>query len=50
MTGLDELYGLGFPASEEDDEKYESVTARQIQSVAQKHLRPGHCIMAVTHP
>ena len=50
MTGLDELYGLGYNASTEDDKKYEAITARQIQSAAQKHFRPGNCIVAVTQP
>jgi zinc protease len=49
-TGLDELYGLGYEASDEEDEKFEAVTPRQIQQAAQKYLRPGHCVMAVTHP
>jgi len=49
-TGLDELYGLGYQASDEEDEKFEAVTPRQIQQAAQKYLRPGHCVMAVTHP
>ena len=50
MTGLDELYGLGFQSSDEDDKKYEIVTSREIQSVAQKYFRPSQCVMAVTHP
>ena len=50
MSGLDELYGLGYESSEKDDEKYESITKQQIEAAAQKHLRPGQCVMAVTHP
>ena len=50
MTGLDELYGLGYESSEKDDEKYESITKQQIEAAAQKYLRPGQCVMAVTHP
>ena len=50
MSGLDELYGLGFQSSEKDDEKYESITKAQIEAAAQKYLRPGQCVMAVTHP
>jgi zinc protease len=49
-TGLDELYGLGYAANDEEDEKIEAVTPRQIQQAAQKYLRPGSCVMAVTHP
>ena len=49
-TGLDELYGLGFAASEEEDEKIDAVTPREVQQAAQKYLRPGHCVMAVAHP
>ena len=48
--GLDELYGLGYAAGDDEDEKFEAVTARQVQQIAQKYLRPSQCVMAVTHP
>ena len=48
--GLDELYGLGHGASDEEDEKIEAVTPAEVQQAAQKYLRPSQCVMAVTHP
>ena len=49
-TGLDELYGIDYAAHEDEDAKYEAVTAREVQAAAQKYLRPAQCVMAVTHP
>ena len=42
MTGLDELYGLGFESSDKDDEKYESITRQQIEAVAQNTFVPAN--------
>ena len=35
MTALDELYGLGYQRTEQEDAKYEAVTLEQIKAVAQ---------------
>lgn len=48
--GLDELFGLGYDASDHDDEKYESVTVDQIRDVAAKYFQPASCVVAVSHP
>lgn len=47
---LDELYGLGYAHSENDDARYEAVTTGQIQTVARRHLNPGACVVAVLQP
>ena len=48
--GLDELFGLGYDASDHDDEKYESVTIEQIREVATKYFQPATCVVAISHP
>ena len=48
--GLDELFGLGYNASEHDDEKYEAVSVGQIRDVAAKYFQPASCVVAVSHP
>ena len=49
-AGLDELYGLGFDSSDEDETRIEEVSLESIQAAAQKYLDPDHCVIAVTHP
>lgn len=49
-TALDELYGLGWQRSEQDDAKYEAVTLEQIKAVAQKYLRPDNYVVAIIKP
>jgi zinc protease len=49
-TALDELYGLGYQRTEQDDAKYEAVTLEQIKAVAQKYLKPDALIVAVVKP
>jgi zinc protease len=48
--GLDELFGLGYDASDHDDEKYESITGEQIRDVAAKYFQPATCVVAVSRP
>ena len=48
--GLDELFGLGYDASDHDDKKYESVTIEQIRDVATKYFQPATCVVAISHP
>ncbi len=49
-TALDELYGLGYQRTEQDDAKYEIVTLEQIKAVATKYLKPDASIIAVVKP
>jgi zinc protease len=50
ITALDELYGLGFQRSEQDDAQYEAVTLDQIKAVAQKYLKPEGFVVSVVKP
>ncbi len=47
---LDELYGLGWQRSDQDDAKYEAVTLEQIKAAAQKYLKPENTVVAVVMP
>ena len=49
-TSLDELYGLGWQRTEQDDAKYEAVTLEQIKAVAQKYLKPETAVIAIIKP
>ena len=48
--GLDELFGLGYDASDHDHEKYEAITVEQTRDVAAKYFQPASCVVAVSHP
>ncbi len=50
LTALDELYGLGYQHSEQDDAQYEAVTLEQIRAAAQKYLQPDAAVVAVIKP
>ncbi len=49
-TALDELYGLGWQRSEQDDAKYEAVTLEECKAVAQKYLSPETVVVAILKP
>ena len=49
-TGLDELYGLGYQNTEQEDAHYEAVTLEQIRAIAQKYLKPDLQVVAVVKP
>lgn len=44
---LEELYGLGFDHSEQDDARYEAVTLEQVKVVAEKYLQPEASVVAI---
>ena len=50
MAGLDELYGLGYASSDDDEVKIKALSTSQVRAVTQKYLRPENYIMAVIHP
>jgi zinc protease len=49
-AALDELYGLGFAHSDEDDARYEAVTLEQVHSAVRKYLTPEAMIVSVIKP
>ncbi len=49
-TALDELYGLGYRNSDEEDARFEAVTLEQVISAARKYLPPEACVIAVVRP
>jgi zinc protease len=49
-SALDELYGLGYQNSDEEDSHFEAVTLAEIQRVAQTYLTPENCIIAIVQP
>jgi len=49
-TALDELYGLGYANSDNEDAKYEAVTLEQIRAVAKKYLKPQALVISVVKP
>ena len=50
MTGLDELYGLGFDANEREDEHLQAVTCADTQAAAVKYFNPNHSVVALSRP
>jgi zinc protease len=49
-SALDELYGLGFAHSDEDDARFEAVTLAQVKAAAQKYLTPETMVISVIKP
>ena len=49
-SSLDELYGLGFDHSDEEDRRITAVTLSEVKAVAQKYLRPDAAVVAVLSP
>lgn len=46
-AALDELYGLGYAWGDQDDERYEAVTADDVRAVAQRLLRPEASVVSI---
>ncbi len=49
LYALDEIYGLGFDHSYTVPEIIKSITAKQIQTAAQKYLVPERAVMSIVH-
>ena len=49
LYGLDEIYGQGYRHSLEVPELIESITAKEIQTAAQKFLRPESATLSIVH-
>ena len=49
-AALDELYGLGYQFSDQEDAKYESVNADDIKSVAARYLGSHAVVIAAVKP
>jgi len=47
---LDELYGLGYAYTDQEDALYEAVTLDQVKAAAQKYLQPEALVIAVVKP
>jgi zinc protease len=50
LHALDELYGLGFEYSDQEDAKIEAVTLDQIKAAAQKYLKPDAFVISIVRP
>jgi zinc protease len=46
-AALDELYGLGYAWGDQDDQRYEAVTADDVRAVAQRLLRPEASVVSI---
>ncbi len=49
-TALDELYGLGYAHTDQEDALYEAVTLEQVKAAAQRYLQPTALVIALTRP
>jgi len=49
-SALDELYGLGFDISEQEDALYDAVTLDQVKAAADKYLAAEKAVIAVVRP
>jgi zinc protease len=49
-TALDELYGLGYAHTDQEDALYEAVTLDQVKAAAQKYIQPEALVIAVVKP
>ena len=49
-TALDELYGLGYAHTDQEDALYAAVPLDQVKAAAQKYLQPDALVIAVVKP
>ncbi len=49
-TALDELYGLGFDYSDQEDRELEGVTVDHIRQIASRYLLPANAVVSVISP
>jgi zinc protease len=49
-NALDELYGLGYAHTDQEDALYEAVTLEQVKAVVQKYLRADAMVIAMVRP
>jgi predicted Zn-dependent peptidase len=47
---LDELYGLGFDFSPQEDQLFQAVTPDQIRLAAKRYLQPAAAVVSVIRP
>jgi zinc protease len=50
VTGLDELYGLGYANQKEEEARIEAVTTDEIRTVAARYLNPARAVLALVRP
>jgi zinc protease len=50
VTGLDELYGLGYANQLSEEPRIEAVTLEEIRSVAARYLNPDRAVLAMIRP
>ena len=50
MTALDELYDLGYDASEKEEAAIQAVTPDEIRAAAQEYFRPSDCVVVIIQP
>lgn len=49
-AALDELYGLGYDHSDQDDARFEAITLEQVKTTARKYLNPAAMVIALVKP
>ena len=49
-SALDELYGLGYAHTDQEDALYEAVTLDQVKAIADKYLKSDALVIAVVKP
>jgi len=49
-SALDELYGLGYQHSDEDDARFEAVTLEEARAVARRYLTPEAMVISIVRP
>jgi zinc protease len=50
IAALDELYGLGYASSDQEDAKYEAVTLAQVRAAARKYLPRNRLVISTITP